>query len=201
MLLEQKGFASGQIVCYVGSIGKNQGLPETAASMQHWPGDAVFVLIGPASEEVKRGIFSAAAAAGAANRVLLLGAKPHSEALALTAGATLGVSLIQPNSLNLIYSAGAVNKRFEYMAMGVPQVTNTGPGVPELIEHNHCGVCADPHSPEAIGAVVNRLLSNQALLREMGERGRKLHLECYNYQMQFQSILERIVGWCGDRSI
>jgi glycosyltransferase involved in cell wall biosynthesis len=185
-----------QLVCYLGSIGSNQGLPEAALSMRYWPPDSVFLLIGPYSEALQRRIVDNARAVGAEHRVLFLGAKPHQQALALAAGAGLGLSLIQPNSPNLLYSAGAVNKRFEYMALGVPQITNNGPGVADIIERNQCGLCVDPNRPEEVGAAVNRLLRNPALLRQMGKNGRRLHLARYSYEVEFGPVQQQIARWC-----
>lgn len=190
-------FAPGvRVVCYLGSVGSNQGLPGAALSMRYWPADSVFLLIGSYADSMRRRILENAQAAGAAARVLFLGARPHREALALAAGADLGLSLIQPNSPNLLYSAGAVNKRFEYMALGVPQVTNKGPGVAEIVERNQCGLCADPNRPEEVGAAVKGLLGNPALLRQMAANGRRAHLDRYNYEVQFQPILDQVARWC-----
>ena len=179
-------------VGYVGCVGWHQGLREAAFSMRDWPADSVFVLVGPYSEEVREGILAGARAAGTDSRVLFLGPKPHAEALALAAGADLGLSLIQPHNQHRLYSAGACNKRFEYMALSVPQLTNNGPGVAEIVERNQCGLCVNPNSPEEIGAAVNRLLRDPDQLRQMGSRGRAAHCEQYNYQAQFRPVLEWI---------
>jgi glycosyltransferase involved in cell wall biosynthesis len=188
---------STRLVCYLGSVGADQGLVQAAASMKHWPTDALLVLIGPGSDTMKGSILAAAAATpGAAERVIFLGAFPHQEALALAAGADLGISLIQPNNESWLYSAGAINKRFEYMALGLSQVANSGQGVAEIIERNQCGLCADPNSPQEIGAAVSRLLCDQTLLRRMGENGRSLHLERYSYEVQFRPVLEQVARWC-----
>lgn len=191
-LLADRGMEGMRAVGYVGCVGWHQGLREAALSMRDWPADSVFVLVGPYSEEVREGILAGARAAGTDSRVLFLGPKPHAEALALAAGADLGLSLIQPHNQNRLYSAGACNKRFEYMALSVPQLTNNGPGVAEIVERNQCGLCVNPNSPEEIGAAVNRLLRDPDQLRQMGSRGRAAHCEQYNYQAQFRPVLEWI---------
>jgi glycosyltransferase involved in cell wall biosynthesis len=183
---------STQLVCYVGSVGVNQGLPEAARSMRYWPEDSVFVLVGAYSRNIQDAIFASAQTTNAVSRVIFLGSKPHNEALALTAGADLGLSLIQPNSKNLVFSSGAVNKRFEYMALGVPQVTNAGPGVSELIQKTGCGICIDPNSPEAIGKAVNDLLTSPELRERMAQNSRRCHLEEFYYERQFEPVLNWI---------
>jgi glycosyltransferase involved in cell wall biosynthesis len=189
--LAQSGHAGGPLVCYMGSIGDDQGLPEAARSMRYWPPDSKFVLIGAASESAQKAIL-AAASAGAADRVLFLGLHSHPEALALAAGADAGLALIQPNNESWLYSAGAINKRFEYMALGLPQVTNTGPGVAEIVEANQCGLCVDSKDPEAIGAAVGRLLQSAELRDRMGRSARDRHLSVYNYEMQFAGVADWI---------
>ncbi|HUM35305.1 MAG TPA: glycosyltransferase [Anaerolineae bacterium] len=197
-MLQERGLGDRRVVGYTGSVGINQGLTQAAQSMRYWPADSLFVLVGPYSQAVQDSILAAAGAANAASRVLFLGPRTHAEALALTAGADLGLSLIEPHNQNRLYSAGAVNKRFEYMALGLPQLTNSGPGVAEIVEEGQCGLCVNPTSPEEIGEAVKRLLPDQDLCRDMGARGRELHLQRYNYEAQFAPVLEWIVGRCAE---
>jgi len=191
-LLRERGLPDGRVVVYIGSIGRNQGLPEAARSMALWPEDALMVLIGPSLPEVRDQVLAAAREAAAAERVVFLEPRPHAEALALAAGADIALSLIQPNTRNLLYSAGAVNKRFEYMALGLPQVTNTGPGVAEIVEHTRCGTCVDPASPRAVGEAVTRLLSDADQRRAMAANARDLHLRRFNYESQFAQVADWI---------
>jgi glycosyltransferase involved in cell wall biosynthesis len=190
------GLGPGPVVCYLGTVGVNQALPETARSMGLWPPDALFVLIGPASDETRRAILAAGAAAGAVSRIAFLGPRPHAEALALAAGADVGLSLIQPNTRNLMFTAGAVNKRFEYMALDLPQVADAGPGVRELIEGNGVGLCADPRSPHDIGRAVSALTQDAETRRRMAEQARRLHLETLNYETQFAEVADWVLAAC-----
>jgi glycosyltransferase involved in cell wall biosynthesis len=194
--LGKSGSSNGALVCYLGSIGADQGLPEAARSMRHWPSNSLFVLIGSASESMRISILEAAASVGAAERVLFLGLHPHAEALELAAGAEVGLSLIQPNNESWLYSAGAINKRFEYMALGLPQVTNNGPGVSDIIEANQCGVCVDSRDPAAIGAAVRQLLDSAELRRSQSENARVRHLDAFNYENQFSSVAAWIRKQC-----
>jgi glycosyltransferase involved in cell wall biosynthesis len=194
--LAEQGLRPRQIVCYLGSIGTNQGLPEAAASMRYWPPDTLLVLVGQASDSTRQGILAAARCAEGQRQVIFTGAKPHGEALALTAGADVALSLIQPKSLNLKFSAGAVNKRFEYMALGVPQVTDNGPGVSDIIERHQCGLCVDPQSPEAIGRAVRTLLDDGARRHTFAAAARQAHLERFYYERQFTPVADWIGAHC-----
>jgi glycosyltransferase involved in cell wall biosynthesis len=195
-ILSKMGLPNKQVVCYLGSIGKDKGVLETARSMSYWPKDSVFVLIGSSSQETKQEILANAGAARASKRVLFLGFKPHAEALALLAGSDIGLSLIQPSSRNWLFSAGAINKRFEYMAVGLPQITNDGPGVAELIEKRGCGLCVNPNSYEEIGHAIRRLLESPAERRKMSESARAWHLKEFNYESQFADVADWIEDAC-----
>lgn len=186
------GFPQAQAVCYLGSIGLDQGILPAAASMKYWPADSVFVLVGKCSDEMRQRILSRAAEANAEKRILFLGSHPHAEALALIAGGDLGLSLIQPNTENWRHSAGAINKRFEYMALGLPQVSSNGPGVAEIIEQGNCGACIDLNNPEAIGQTVRQLLENNPQRQQFSTNARALHLNRYNYETQFAEVLNWI---------
>jgi glycosyltransferase involved in cell wall biosynthesis len=133
---------------------------------------------------------------GVAERLVFLGSVPYTEALHLAAGATVGCSLVaDQNDPNWTYSAGAINKRFEYMAVGLPQLADCGIRVPELVEQTGCGLCVPSDSPEAIGQALSKLILNEAMRKEMGTRARQLHLERFNYETEFQPVMRQVLAW------
>jgi len=190
-LLAEQGKSGWKTVCYLGSVGWDQGVLEAAASMLWWPAQSLFVLIGPCSADIKQRLHQVAAEVGTADRLLFLGCRPHREALALAAGADIGIALIQPTTRNWLYSAGAINKRFEYMALGLAQITNTGPGVADIVEKGGCGRCVDARSPEDIGRDVCALLNSHTVRQDMARNSRSLHLDQFHYERQFEPVL----GW------
>jgi len=192
------GFPNARAICYLGSIGLDQGILPAISSMRYWPDDAVFVLIGKCSDEMRQRILANATEVSTEKRVLFLGSRPHVEAMALIAGGDLGLSLIQPNTQNWRYSAGAINKRFEYMALGLPQVSSNGPGVAAIIEDGRCGICVDPNQPEAIGQAVRRLLDNEGLRRQLSTNARTAHLDRFNYECQFTGVQNWIRTACSE---
>ena len=195
-LLARERPGTWKIVGYVGSIGFRQGLIEAAASMRYWPNDSILVLIGPWAPEVRSRIEAEARSCGALERVIFTGPKQHPEALALLAGVDVGLSMIQGTSENFRYSAGAINKRFEYMALGIPQVTTAGSGVAEIMDAAGAGHCVPPDSPAEIGRAVAALLADPAERNRMGESARRAHLERFNYEVQFEPIADWIEQAC-----
>lgn len=107
-----------------------------------------------------------------------------------TVDADLCLTLLRPKTLNFKYSAGASNKRFESMACGVPQVSDSGPGLRGLIENTGVGVCLPRLEPEALGRTVSLLLENDDGRSRMGRRARRLHLERLNYETEFEPVLD-----------
>ena len=184
------------IVGYLGSVGRCQGLEAAMESTVYWPKDAQFVLVGPYSNEMREQLEQIASTNGTISRVHFLGGRPHNQALALASQFDVGLSLIQPLTRNWLYSSGAVNKRFEYMAVGVPQISNNGPGISELLENGKCGLVVDSYSAKEIGDKVSFLLGEATMRRDMGDYARELHINKYNCEKQFEPLVSWISQVC-----
>ena len=187
--LAERGMADLRTVYFHGWMGPNRGLEVIIQSMRWWPEDSIFTLVGPAAEAYRTSLLHIASRVGVQSRVVFLGSVPYSQVLNVAAGATVGCSLVTgEDDPNWIHSAGAINKRFEYMAVGLAQVTNNGVGVGEIVDKNQCGVSVDPNSPEAVGRAVRQLLADEPR-RQMFSRGaRSAHLRLYNYETQFAEL-------------
>jgi glycosyltransferase involved in cell wall biosynthesis len=183
-----------RIVIYNGSVGPDHGLDTAIRSMPEWPKDSVFVIKGHAHLEYAEEIKSLARSLGLDDRVIMLkrSFRSFEENYGIIAGADVGWTVLEPAKENWKYSALASNKRFECMALGVPQITDNNPGVAELIEGNECGICIQPDSVSAASDAVKRLLSDASLRDHMTECGRRIHLGRFNYDQQFAPILEKL---------
>jgi glycosyltransferase involved in cell wall biosynthesis len=194
--LAERGVPAGTpIVLFQGWIGPSRCIEPVIASMANWPAEARLVLIGPVKDDYRAALISLAAGAGVTERVIFLGRVPYAELLGYTAGADLGLSIVSEraeNNLSWKYTAGAINKRFEYMAVGLPQIANRGPGMAALIECTGAGLLVDPDDSGEIGAAVARLLPEPEALKAMGERARRAHLGRFCYEVQFAPVLERL---------
>ncbi|MDX6752444.1 glycosyltransferase [Geminicoccaceae bacterium 1502E] len=82
-----------------------------------------------------------------------------------------------------------VTKIFEYMAAGLPVVASGFPVWRELVEGNEVGLCVPPGDTPAAQAAVARLAADPALAGAMGERGRRLVRERYNWESQAANLL------------
>jgi hypothetical protein len=132
---------------------------------------------------------------GVSPRLMFVGKVPYAEVLSYAVGATVGVTLLEPNYTNVKFAAGSSNKRFEYAALGIPQVTNAGAGIDTLFAKTGIAAVVDVSSIEAIGTAIAGFLVDPTLAAAVGERARGNHLRTYNYERQFEPVIERIREW------
>ena len=191
--LRDRGIASTRIVHYQGAVGVDHQLEAVIRSMRYWPEDAVFVIVGGGTKEYLTGLKALTEAEGVGRRVIFAGRVPYDRLFQYTIGASVGVTLLDPSVLNWRFSAGASNKRFEYAALGIPQVTNDGPGIQKLFAETGIAAIADHRDVADVGKKISRFLLDEARCREVGARARQLHLQSYNYEQQFQKILELLI--------
>jgi colanic acid biosynthesis glycosyl transferase WcaI len=192
-LKAREGVTPGPTVLFHGVVGDSYALSPLVRSMAYWPPGALFVLAGISKTAFKRSLQAEAESLGFGARVVFLGVPEPAENWSLRSGADVAATLMVPHCLTTRFCAGASNKRFEAMAVGIAQVSDRNPGVPELVERNGVGLCAPHDNPEAVGREVARLLNDAPLRREMGERARRLHLDRYNYETEFAPVLKRLL--------
>jgi glycosyltransferase involved in cell wall biosynthesis len=185
----------GPIVLFQGWIGPSRCIEPVIASMAEWPTDARLVLIGPVKDEYRDALVALAAETGVVERVVILGRVPYAELLGYTTGADIGLSIVSERAernLSWKYTAGAINKRFEYMAVGLPQIANHGRGMAALIQDSGAGALVDPQDAGAIGRSIAALLADSDARRGMAARARTAHLDRFCYETQFAPVLRRL---------
>lgn len=199
--LEELGFKDAKTVYFHGWIGPTRCIEAVIESIKLWPAAALFILVGPVAHDYRNALERLACDVGVARRVVFLASVPYRDICSLAVGAAIGMSLVSDQSdLNWTYSAGAINKRFEYMSVGLPQIANTGPGMHEIIEQPECGILVNPKSPEEIGLAVRHLLLDENCRRSMGTNARNAHLGTFNYEHQFESVQKVILEWCEEEN-
>jgi glycosyltransferase involved in cell wall biosynthesis len=196
--LDRRGVHTKRIVHYQGAVGPEHHLDLIVSSMKHWPSDAVFVVVGGGTEEYVRHLQACALSIGVEDRLIFLGLVPYSDVLSYAVGATVGLSFLEPTSENWQYSAGASNKRFEYAALGIAQVTNAGPGMFDIFGKPGIALLISHLSAESIGSAICELLLRPTIATEIGKRARTTHLNSYNYERQFAPVVERLESWLRD---
>ena len=191
-LMRQKLERDVPIVHYQGSVGPDHGLESIIKSMKLWPIPAILCVVGRGSESYVEGLRSLAVECGVQERVFFLGKVPYNQVMSFATGASIGMTLLDITRDNWRYAAGASNKRFEYAALGIPQVTNSGPGMDELFVDHGMALTADPNSPESLAERLGFYLMNPDARTQAGAKARAMHLSAYNYELEFAPVLESL---------
>ncbi len=88
----------------------------------------------------------------------------------ISRGAAVGMCIIQP----MKNSVGSYpTKMFEYMAIGLPQVTSDFPLYREVVEEDNAGICVNPGNAAEIAAAVLSILNDPAKAESMKQNGLK----------------------------
>ena len=88
------------------------------------------------------------------------------------------------------YYEKELTKLFEYMMFGIPVICSDFPVWRKLIADNRVGVCVDPSNSKEIISAINYLRENPSIAIEMGERGRSLIVEKYNWSVEEKKLLK-----------
>ena len=132
------------------------------------------------------------------SRVEYLGVLPPYEVGSLYQRADVGLVLLD-YSPNVGYHKGTLGvlKMFEYMMAGLPVVATDFELWKEVVEGHQCGICVNPHDPQAVAAAVNHILSHPDIAQQMGNNGRKAVETLYNWATQEPVLLglyEQVLG-------
>lgn len=120
-----------------------------------------------------------------AGRVFILPPVPPQELLIYTAGADLGLI---PLALRGLLRYASPNKLFEYVATGLPVLTEDLPLIRQLCDEYGCGLVSDFTRPNAIADSINRLLRDEALRASL-QAGAERAAQVYNWENQEKALL------------
>jgi len=132
-------------------------------------------------------------ARGLESRVKLVGlVGQRDEMLHLCSQHNLGLALMpmRTDQLNLRAMAGASNKIFEYFACGLPVLVSDLPDHRELFVDAGVAKACNPDSAESIADAIRWFLDHAADAVEMGQRARRRIREDWNYEAQFQPVVD-----------
>jgi len=192
-LVELNVEATTSVVAFLGIVGRGRCIEQIVDSMRYWPDESVFLVVGSVTDSFRESLQKRAERVGVGKRLKILGTVHGPERFRYLKLADLGISLANTSlSLNWKYSAGALNKRFEYMAVGLPQVTNQGRGIDELFVEKGYAISVDHTNVAEIGVAVSDLLANEPKRDEMAKKSRQAHLELFNYERESEELIAEI---------
>ncbi len=123
-----------------------------------------------------------------------LGAFPRETLLPLCRRATVGLSLMAEatSHLNEQTMIGASNKPFEYLACGIPLLVSELPEWKEAFVAPGYALACCSSDAESIARSLRWFMEHPEETRKMGERGRQRVIEEWNYETQFEPVLQRL---------
>ncbi|WP_338010914.1 glycosyltransferase family 4 protein [Paenibacillus alvei] len=89
-----------------------------------------------------------------------------------------------------IWNEPLARVHYEAMAAGLPFLTTSRGGNPEVVLHNNGLLIEDPENPIEYADKLNHLLSNMEECKQMGLRGRRIAEKQFIWQRVAQEILE-----------
>ncbi|MCJ7647309.1 MAG: glycosyltransferase [Candidatus Lokiarchaeota archaeon] len=98
---------------------------------------------------------------GLSNRVFFWGKVEQPKLLEYTAGADIGLTIIE--NLSLSYYYALPNKMFEYIQAGIPVLASNFPQMKEIIDRYKVGLYIDPENIDEIVDSLNILINNNEL--------------------------------------
>ena len=175
-------------VIYVGRISVARGLHAMTRLGRDLAGVADVVLVGPVDDDV-RGTLLDASAAGTVD---WRGPLSNPQALALIAGASAGLCLLDPLPN---YVVSMPTKVYEYFAHGVPAIVSPLPLAVEAIEHSGGGAVVDPHDPAAVVSAVRTFVDDSALRRRAGQRAHAWVAEHHDWGLDGRRFVAILTEW------
>ena len=112
--------------------------------------------------------------------VLFLGDIPYDEIPAYLA---ISDVFVRPS-----FSEGLGNAFLEAMAMGVPIIGTPVGGIPDFLQDGITGLACKVRNPDDIAKKISRILADEGLRRLLGENGRKLVHERYDWDFIAQKF-------------
>lgn len=177
-------------VIYCGAIGTNQKLDFIIESVQKWPKNTIFTVLGNHQTEIGERLKTLITELGLEERVKFEGWIDYKYLNARLSKADLGILLLDPSFEQFRTALGASNKRYQYMQAGLPQIGDMNPGVLELLENQNIGRCIKFFSIDELAKIVAEYVSDPTRCRSEGHQAVKLHQRIYNYEQVFTPIMD-----------
>ncbi|BCD67952.1 glycosyltransferase family 4 protein [Nitratiruptor sp. YY09-18] len=169
-------------ICYIGGITKIRGIIELIKALEYT--DTILHLAGNfESKELEKEVKSLPGW----KKVKYYGFVGREKVNEILKLVKIGIVTLHPIT-NYIYSQPI--KMFEYMSAGIPVIASNFSLWKEIVEKGNCGICVDPLSPKEIANAINNVLGNDKIAKNMGENGRKLVENKYNWKSEEKKLFE-----------
>lgn len=132
---------------------------------------------------------------GIEKRFEYLGPLDRPDLLEQAAKCHVGLAMLnRDGDLNMKHMVGASNKPFDYLSQGLAIIVSNDPEWKSFYVGRGCAIACDPNSARDLENVLRYIFKNQNEIIRLGENGRQLCLERWNYERQFEPIAELLNG-------
>jgi colanic acid biosynthesis glycosyl transferase WcaI len=180
-------------VTYSGTVGNAHGLDSmlgVSKLLRQDQPDVMILIVGSgAEEETLRSHF----VEYQAHNLQLLGQKPRAELPAILAGSDIGLAVLKPSP---IFRTVVPTKIYEYMATGLPVLTNVAGETENIIAESGAGIAVPNGDDIALAKQIAKLRENPDALKSMSVAGIKYSRESASWVTraeQYEEVLEKTV--------
>lgn len=113
---------------------------------------------------------------------------PYRELPSYTAGADIGLYLLEKSCLNYYFSLP--NKLFEYLSAGLPVVLSDFPEHRRIVSGYHCGCVADEKSDDDIIRKIRLLMDDERAYRRMSRNAIRITQWTFNWETEQKKVIE-----------
>ena len=127
------------------------------------------------------------------DKVVFLDVISYDDLNQITGHCDLGIARLSQSrndQLSDYYNAGASNKIFEYMAHGMPAIFSDTEPNRNFIELTSAGIIIDLNDFVLSAAEIDKILADSKRYKKMSRKIKKLFLNEYNYDCQFQKVID-----------
>jgi glycosyltransferase involved in cell wall biosynthesis len=142
-------------IIYQGALNQGRGIEAIIEAMQYIP-DTNLIIAGEG--DLSDQLRNLAKNSPAAQHIIFTGWQSPAQLKSLTQNATLGVNLLEKNSLNYYYSLA--NKFFDYMHAGVPSINMDFPEYNHILNLYDVGYTVSDLNPESLSTKINNIFQD-----------------------------------------
>lgn len=183
----------GLVLWHHGSIGPRRLPASLIHALAKTPDDVVLRVAGYETISTRGYVDSLKALAGSlgiGHRFSYLGAAKRDDLYAAARAADVGVLLFDSNFIEPM--AGASNKPFDFLACGLPLITNDTTEWRDFFGDRNVSLSCRPDDPDDIARVIMWYRDHPEERASMAQRGHQAMLDEWNYEQSFAPVLEAL---------
>ena len=180
----ERRYATCPTMGYLGSISAHRGSLLLLRALRILLNRGIKVrleFVGTGSADHMKELDAAVTRLQLSKHIIFHGYQSPQAAYRIIAGWDLGLAVLEPVSN---YYESYPTKMFEYMALGIPVIASNFPVNRDVLDNERCGLCVDPCAPEELADAMQSLLTNPAVMREMGDNGITATRKFFNWQTE-----------------